>query len=131
MYRLDLENAIHSIKRLAEQPFPQPPFPISQIPGKITIAFHGVTLSEDERKLVEVFEAMVDWLVDSHEKQRQNDFYFWKDFYSAGIAQTNLRERIAYLDGKIETFETEMEYWQEMLEKEKEEESLGIYHEVL
>jgi hypothetical protein len=129
MYRLDLENAIYEIRELAQQPFPRPTCPISQIPDKITSAFQGVTLSEDEKKLVDVFGAMLDWLVDSHEKQRQNDFYFWKEFYSEGITKTNLRERIAYLDGRIEIFEEELGYWQERLQEE--EENLESYRELL
>ena len=71
---------------------------------------------------------MLNWLVDAQEKQRQDDFYFWKEFYTRGITQTNLRERIAYLDGKIEIFEEEIGYWQERLQEE--EEDLEIYHEL-
>ena len=129
MYRLDLETALHEIQELAEKPFPQPTCPISQLPDKIATAFQGVKLSTDEKKLVDVFGAMLDWLVDSQEKQRQNDFYFWKEFYSEGITQTNLRERIAYLDGKIEVFEEEIGYWQERLQDE--EENLEICRELL
>ena len=129
MYRLDLETAIHEIQELSEQPFPQPTCPVSQIPDKIATAFQGVKLSEDEKKLVEVFGAILDWLADSQEKQRQNDFYFWKEFYSEEITQTNLRERIAYLDGKIEVFEEEIGYWQERLQDE--EENLEICRELL
>jgi hypothetical protein len=129
MYRLDLETAIHTIQELSQQPFPQPTCPVSQIPDKIASAFQGVVLSADEKKLVDVLGAMLDWLVDSQEKQRQNDFYFWKEFYAKGITQTNLRERIAYLDGKIEIFEEEIGYWQERLKEE--EDNLEFYHELL
>ena len=88
-----------------------------------------MTLSDDEKKLVDALGAILGWLVNSQEKQRQNDFYFWKEFYLKGLMQTNFRERIAYLDGRIEIFEEELEYWQERLKEE--EENLEIYHDLL